>query len=38
MSDVSGCALQLTDGVTGRRFALRIDPDHAGFSGCWSAY
>ena len=32
MSDVSGCALQLTDGVTGRRFALRIDPDHAGWT------
>ncbi len=30
MSDVSGCVLQLTDGVTGRRFALRIDPEHAG--------
>ncbi len=32
MSDGSGCALQLTDGVSGRRFALRIDPDHAGWT------
>ncbi len=32
MSDVSGCVLQLTDGVSGRRFALRVDPDHAGWT------
>ena len=32
MSDVSGWVLQLTDSVTGRRFALRIDPDHAGWT------
>ena len=29
MSDVSGCVLQVTDGVSGRRFALRIDGEHA---------
>ena len=32
MSDVSGCLLQLTDGVSGRRFALRIDGEHAGWT------
>ena len=32
MSDVSGCVLQVTDGVTGRRFALRIEPEHAGWT------
>ena len=32
MSDVSGCVLQLTDGGSGRRFALRIDSEHAGWT------
>ena len=32
MSDVSGGVLQLTDGVSGRRFALRIDREHAGWT------
>ena len=32
MSDVSGCVLQVTDGVSGRRFALRMDGEHAGWT------
>ena len=32
MSVVSGCVLQVTDGVSGRRFALRIDGEHAGWT------
>ena len=32
MSDDTECVLQLTDGVAGRRFALRIDREHAGWT------
>ena len=32
MSDVSGCVLQLTDSVTRKQFALRVDPEHAGWT------
>ena len=32
MSVVSGCVLQVTDGVSGRRFALRIDGEHVGWT------
>ena len=32
MSDVSGCVLQLTDSVTRKQFALRIEPEHAGWT------
>ena len=32
MSDVSGCVLQLTDSVTRKQFALRLDPEHTGWT------